>query len=94
MERLDEGGRTLDGRVRALPGLPEGGIPPLQLGEHVVLEPGVDVEDEMQLGEEGLCPSSEARVKALPGRVEETVHPQTPHRGKRSADFHSPQFGG
>eukprot|EP00971_Amphidinium_carterae_P101544 2010029-Amphidinium_carterae.1 len=46
------------------------------------------------MGEEGLCPSPDARVKALPGRAEGTVHPQTPQGGKRSAEFHSPQFGG
>eukprot|EP00971_Amphidinium_carterae_P344998 6485706-Amphidinium_carterae.1 len=37
-ERLDEGGRSLDGGVKAQPGLPEGGIPPLAISERVVMD--------------------------------------------------------
>eukprot|EP00971_Amphidinium_carterae_P137428 2723564-Amphidinium_carterae.1 len=54
------------------------------------MDDGVDV----QTGEEGLCPSPDIRVKALPGRMEGTVPPQTPQGGRRNAEFHSPQFGG
>eukprot|EP00971_Amphidinium_carterae_P185670 3686614-Amphidinium_carterae.1 len=49
---------------------------------------------EMQLGKAGLCPSSETRVRALPGRVQGTAHPKTSQEGRRNAEFHSPQFGG
>eukprot|EP00971_Amphidinium_carterae_P324453 6447967-Amphidinium_carterae.1 len=37
VERLDEGGRSLDGEVRALPCLPEGVTPPLAIAKRVVM---------------------------------------------------------
>eukprot|EP00971_Amphidinium_carterae_P070996 1403781-Amphidinium_carterae.1 len=89
-ERLDEGGRSLDGSVRAQPGLPEGGIPPLAISERVVM----NVSD-VHVSDDGLGPLPEVRVKAQPGRTDGAAPPQPPPRGHgRLAEFHSPQFGG
>eukprot|EP00971_Amphidinium_carterae_P143764 2848608-Amphidinium_carterae.1 len=52
-----------------------------------MVEDGVEV----QMGKDGLCPSPDARVKALPGRAEGTVQPRTPRkaRGVQNSTYRS-----